>query len=218
MGCTIRPCWWDLLSNYRAFNSLISPCHSLQLFQSCLTYPSMFYRKVTIHRSAEGFQARAQTTVMAVSWRNVYCQSMLQERCTVGNYSMEGAARISLWGHQRWLAWRAHLGIHESARHKTCSYHMYIFEQCEGVVFRRCQGSPRDLWWLLDTSAAICFTMTLFPFTFSFQSVFSHFESTAQWRTLPGRRERSLTIVAGPKPWSLFLCKGILFSHHHREH
>lgn len=28
-------------------------------------------------------------------------------------------------------------------------------------MFRCCQGSPRDLWWLLDTSAAICFTVTL---------------------------------------------------------
>lgn len=76
---------------------------------------------------------------------------------------------------------------------------MYIFEQCEGVVFRCCRGSPRDLWWLLDTSAAICFTVTLiFAFTFTFQSIFSHFESTAQWRTTPGRREQSLVIVAGP--------------------
>jgi len=75
MGCTIRLCWQDLLSSYKAFNSLISPCHSLQLFQSCLAHPNMFYRKVTIRRSAEGFQARAQTVVLAFSWRNVYCQS-----------------------------------------------------------------------------------------------------------------------------------------------
>lgn len=129
---------------------------------------------------------------------------------------MEGSARTSPWGHRRWLAWGSHLGIHESARHKARSSHMYIFEQCEGVVFRCCRGSPRDLWWLPDTSAAICFTMTLiFTFTFCFQSVF---ESTARWRTSPVGRERSSAIVAGPKPWSLFLCKGILFSHHHREH
>ncbi|KAL1262753.1 hypothetical protein QQF64_005492 [Cirrhinus molitorella] len=52
---------------------------------------------------------------------------------------------------------------------------MYIFEQCEGVVFRRCRGSPRDLWRLLDTSAAICFTMTLiFTFTFCFQKEERH--------------------------------------------
>lgn len=85
---------------------------------------------------------------------------------------------------------------------------MYIFEQCEGVVFRCGRGSPRDLWWLLDTSAAICFTVTLiFTFTFSFQSIFRHFESTAQWRTSSGRREQSLVIVAGPKPWSLSYAK-----------